>query len=498
VATTSTPTGAAELRDRLDHPVVDADAHLVEHPAVFVRHLARHAGDAMVDRWREAVVTRAYAGFGGWTSAPEVERRRRGLPMPQWWAATANTLDRASASMPRLLHARLDELGIDFSILYPSLGASLLAIDDADVRRASCAAYNRYAAEVTADLGDRLTVAAVVPMHDPAEAVAELDHAVGERGARVVVLAGFVRRAVEVAGGAAERIDTFGIDSDHDYDAVWRRCCELGVAVTMHSSAHGSDFHSSPSRFVFNHIGKFSTPAEASLKSLVLGGVPVRFPDLRFAWMEAGVGWAALVLSALVDRWRKRGGTNIEGLDPGRVDVDAFNRLVAEYGDGALTGAPAREHFDEARPEALDDFRDAGVADDRELATLVAERCYFGCEADDRAVAWAFDTRVNPHATTLRPVLGSDIGHWDVRDASGVLAEAVELVEEGLVGPAQFRAFACDNAIRLHGAANPRFFDGTPVEGYARAVLDGDGGAGGDGGPGGDGSRGGPGPSDGG
>jgi predicted TIM-barrel fold metal-dependent hydrolase len=471
VAITNARSGAAELRERLGHPVVDADAHIVEHPAVFLRYLARHAGDAMVDRWRDAVATRGYGSFGGWTGAPEEERRRRGLAMPQWWAVTANTLDRASASMPRLLARRLDDLGIDFSILYPSLGASLVVIDDADVRRAACAAYNRYAAEVVEDHRDRLTVAAVVPMHDPVEAVAELDHAVGELGARVVVLAAFVRRRVEVAGGAAERIDAFGIDSDHDYDPVWRRCEELGVAVTMHSSAQGGDFQCSSSRFVFNHIGKFSTPAEASLKALVLGGVPVRFPGLRFAWMEAGVGWGALLLGALVDRWRKRGGANIRDLDPAAVDVGEYNRLAAEHGGAALAGLPAREHFDEAHPAELDDFRAAGVADDAALAGLFGDRFFFGCEADDRTVAWAFDRRVNPHGTALRPMLGSDIGHWDVRDAAAVLDEALELVDDGLLTADQFRDFACDNVIRLHATGNPAFFDGTPVAAHARSVL---------------------------
>jgi hypothetical protein len=52
-----------------------------------------------------------------------------------------------------------------------------------------------------------------------------------------------------------------------------------------------------------------------------------------------------------------------------------------------------------------------------------------------------------------------------------VLPEAYELVEHHLLSLAQFRAFSCDNAIRLHGGMNPRFFDGTRVETYARDLL---------------------------
>ena len=72
----------------------------------------------------------------------------------------------------------------------------------------------------------------------------------------------------------------------------------------------------------------------------------------------------------------------------------------------------------------------------------------------------------------LQPVLGSDIGHWDVSDMRHVVGEAYELVEDGRLDAAQFRRFACDNPIRLHGRMNPAFFDGTPVEAHAHAVLD--------------------------
>ena len=53
----------------------------------------------------------------------------------------------------------------------------------------------------------------------------------------------------------------------------------------------------------------------------------------------------------------------------------------------------------------------------------------------------------------------------------GVVKDAYELVERGLLNPDQFRAFSADNCIRLHGQMNPRFFDNTVVEQYARDVL---------------------------
>jgi hypothetical protein len=51
------------------------------------------------------------------------------------------------------------------------------------------------------------------------------------------------------------------------------------------------------------------------------------------------------------------------------------------------------------------------------------------------------------------------------------LPEAYELVDDGRLDAEQFRAFTCDNPIRLHAQQNPAFFAGTPVEPYATQLL---------------------------
>ena len=89
-----------------------------------------------------------------------------------------------------------------------------------------------------------------------------------------------------------------------------------------------------------------------------------------------------------------------------------------------------------------------------------------GGEADEPLTAGAFNTAMLPGRARLRPVFASDIGHWDVPDMREVLPEAWELVEDGHIGEAEFRAFTCDNVASLLTGTNPRFFEGTSVEGY--------------------------------
>ena len=86
-------------------------------------------------------------------------------------------------------------------------------------------------------------------------------------------------------------------------------------------------------------------------------------------------------------------------------------------------------------------------------------------------IGLAFDTRLNRGSARLRPVLGSDIGHWDVPDVANVLDEAAELLDDGILTEDQFRALAFDNPVALWGGTNPKFFDGTVVEQEARAAL---------------------------
>jgi hypothetical protein len=82
--------------------------------------------------------------------------------------------------------------------------------------------------------------------------------------------------------------------------------------------------------------------------------------------------------------------------------------------------------------------------------------------------ALAFDPRINPRRSQLQAMFASDIGHWDVPDITGVLLEAWELVDDGLLDRGQFRAFTFEHVAGLFTATNPQFFEGTVVAAEAR------------------------------
>ncbi len=461
------PDTAARIRARLGHPVIDADGHTIEFlPAVRdeLHALAGHRAVAQLD---------AVLGFAQAARALSLEQRRAvGLPRLPWWGLpTEQTLDRATAMLPRLLRARLDDIGIDYAVCYPTYGLFAFGVREAEVRQAACRAFNRYLAAEFRDLSDRMTPAALIPMDTPAEAVAELDHAVRELGLKAVVLAGHAWRTLPGAPPGARWVDTFGPDSPHDYDPVWEHCERLRVAPTFHSSSMSWHGRASLHSYVANHVGSFAAAGEAICRALFLAGVPHRFPTLRFAFLEGGVGWACALYAGLVGHWEKRNRDEIGRYDPLRLDRALLESLLARHASPAVSERTAR--LDEAltclsEPDedrtTLDEFAASGVERPEDLVRLFTERFYFGCEADDRLAAVACDPRWHPFGARLRPILGSDVGHWDVPDATGVLPEAWELVERGLLDGDAFRDLVFENAVALWAGVNPNFFRGTAIE----------------------------------
>src|SRR5258708_10124659 len=155
-----------------------------------------------------------------------------------------------------------------------------------------------------------MTPAAVIPMHTPEEAIEELEH-VRKRGLKVVMMASMVRRPIPAAANApsaprfATWLDMLGLDSEYDYDPVWAKCVELGISPTFHSGSRGLGLRVSPTNFVYNHIGHFAAASEAVCKAIFLGGVTRRFPTLKMAFLEGGVGWACGLEERHLERDRK-------------------------------------------------------------------------------------------------------------------------------------------------------------------------------------------------
>lgn len=486
---------SARIRSRLDHPVIDSDGHLFEFYPMFIDYLKQEAGGGVLDRMEKAFSNSTVGTL--WFKLTPEERRARRITRPGFWSVpTRRAEDLATTILPRLLYERMEEIGLDFTVLYPGMGIGAIHLGDEELRRAGCRALNRMFADLYRDYADAMTPAGLIPMHTPAEAIEELEFAVKKLGFKVLMFPGYVRRPIADvarkypdANRYAFWLDTYAVESEHDYDPVWARCQELKIAPTFHSLGAGWGSFTSSTSFMYNHIGHFAAAGEAICKSLFLGGVTRRF-NINFAFLEGGVGWARSLLAGIIGHWSKRNVAALANYDPRNLDLKKFGELMVRYGgeqtkkyggagvtlsDVAHKFLPAAfKAFDTEMPsedlQMLDEWAQCGIESVEDIGRLFAP-FYFGCEADDPVTTSAFDTRHNPLGARLNAVFGSDIGHWDVPDMTEVLEEAYEPVEDGKMSERDFRDFVFTNPARLWTGGNPDFFKGTRVEAAVNKLL---------------------------
>ena len=316
-------THSARIRAELSHPVIDADGHTIEYGPAYFEFLKQVGGAAIAERYR------AKLDAGGWYRQSPEERIRKRVTRPtSWGLPTKNTLDRATAMLPRLFRARMDDFGLDFSIVYSTLALVLIREEDEELRRATLPRAERDAgghlrrAEGPHDAGGG------DPTHTPEEAIAELEYAVRTLGFKAVMVNSNVRRPVPEVPEAR--------------DVGWMdRCAWTGRTTTTRCgrSAWSSRWPSPRIRrapaegsrvtsdhYIYNHVGSFAAAGEAFAKAVILGGVTRRFPKLNFAFLEGGVGWASELYAGLISHCGKRNPNGIGNYDPRNLDVEQARR----------------------------------------------------------------------------------------------------------------------------------------------------------------------------
>ncbi len=469
-------TRSSKLREKLDYPVIDTDGHVIEAAFVLPDFLKKIAGPEVAKRYLEAMNA----------------RRKRGADVPKavtWGNVSgALTIDRATVMLPRLYARRLEEAGIDFSTVYSTVGFGAQVMPEAELRQAGCRALNMMYADMFKDVSDKLTPAAIIPMHTPDEAIAEVEFAVGELGMRALMTCNEVVRPhpklLEEAPHLAPHAGIYtpiALDSTYDYDPFWRKCIELKVVPAGHSM-NFIGTHQSHSNYIYNRLGFFATFGNAACRALFMSGFTRKFPELNVAFLEGGVWWAVALYNDLVEFWEKRNKQNmLEKLDPAKIDFAVMEEMFAEYGNEylnperlmenrALVARDGRLTPDET-PDFIDDWTHLNIETASDIRDLFTENFYFGCEADDAMNYTAFNRSANKFGAKLKAMFSSDLGHWDVQDFGGVLAETHEAVERGLMSEEDFKDFVFTNPLTLQTRLNPDYFKGTCVEGAVNAHL---------------------------
>jgi predicted TIM-barrel fold metal-dependent hydrolase len=185
--------------------------------------------------------------------------------------------------------ATMDELGVDIQIVHPT-GWTHTVIDNPDEEIALARSYNRWMGEATAGSGGRLRWQIQPAMSSPDAVLEELDwgHAHGAVG-------------VHLQGLAHGRVLT-----EKQFFPIWHRAEELDLVCVVHV---GRDLRSSPQPANRRDIiWDVMAPVPGAFFHLMASDFQVRFPRLRWAFVEAGTMWAPWLIQqfsrAGSDLWR--------------------------------------------------------------------------------------------------------------------------------------------------------------------------------------------------
>ena len=187
----------------------------------------------------------------------------------------------------------MDQEGIDISVLFPTTSFGLTKVIERDYAVAYASAYNDFIAQVCKQNG-RLKGIALIPFQDVDAAVKEVNRAITKLGLAGIAVA---------SQGMKEHLGS------QTFWPIYEEIERLTVPFCVHNRREGPAGETRFDSFLYMHtIGR---PVETAIQfaGLLYGGVAERFPRLRIAFLECGVGWVPYWMERMDEEWEKRGGT---------------------------------------------------------------------------------------------------------------------------------------------------------------------------------------------
>ena len=326
--------------------VIDADAHVIEndHTWSYMPENMRHHAPAIL---------RQKTGSFSQTNRGNVSREwARFETHIQPWDRNIN-LEQTDSESRELTNvskrlAHMDELKIDMQVLYPTIFLAPCA-RDAEGEFALYHSYNQWLGDIWKQSPDRLRWAAMIPLNSMHRMREEMEYCKAN-GAVSVFLRPF----------ECERL-VF----DSYFNPLYEAAQELDLAITFHS---GNGSYTHHGLMEPHNFAKFKLAMIASFHGLLEFEVPKRFPNLRWAFIEASASWVPYALIDAEKRLRRKG--RRLGADPlgdnkiyVTVEVtDDIPYIIDRAGDENLIVGTDYGHTDtSAEIEALRILREGGT-----------------------------------------------------------------------------------------------------------------------------------------
>ena len=185
----------------------------------------------------------------------------------------------------------LDAAGVAGSVLYPTMGLAMAHIKDVKWAAVMARCYNDYLyGEYLQHEPLRLYGVALLPVQDTSAAAEELKRCVKD-----LKMVGGVIPAAGLPKGLGHPM----------YDPLYETAVRLNVPLAVHggsSAGLGLDLFDS---FVKILVMEHAVAQQIHFTSFLLDGAPVRFPNLKIAFLESGIGWVPYMMERLDEKYEK-------------------------------------------------------------------------------------------------------------------------------------------------------------------------------------------------
>jgi predicted TIM-barrel fold metal-dependent hydrolase len=276
--------------------VIDADGHVMEPNELYDRYLDPKFRSDLEDLKRLAATRASHYFFGyfhqlntgrplGVAHADEPLVRAVRRPRP----------DRPNPRGGFDPHVRVDDMdreGIDVAVIFATIVSSFCALKSVDFEIAMIRAYHRWIADYCSAYPNRLKAVAVVPMRAPERAAEEIHRVAGQPWCVGIYLSSHIE------------------DKLLDHPAlhpIWRACVETDLPACFHGGTarppYGMGTFEMGNNLFLQHSATNPFEVMRGIASFIGGGVPDLFPKLRFAFLEAGVGWLPFWMERLDEHY---------------------------------------------------------------------------------------------------------------------------------------------------------------------------------------------------
>ncbi len=294
--------------------IVDADCHILEPPDIWKNHLPKKYQDKAPQLVKDAEGGDAWQFAGAAAPDPIGLTATPGMPFDQFrWTGVTYDEARPGCYNGAERLKDMDADGVDAEFLYApqrTIG-HFLGDEDYDFVLAGVQAYNYFLFyEFCAPDPTRLIALAQIPSLGIDSAVDGLRKAKA-RGAKGVVVSNWPS-----GNNAVSTAD----------DPFWAAACDEGMPISIHinvvsraqrqaqrkaasqgtQSIYGGKGEAAKAKAV-GGLGNVFSMVPANISQMIFTGVFERFPELRIAWIETGVGWIPHFLEMMDDKfWRNR------------------------------------------------------------------------------------------------------------------------------------------------------------------------------------------------